>query len=112
MPDLLVRDKPGPLVAESDELAARAELRRQIGRLELQLARLRSEAFPRLELETRVAAPAASPRALGLGDLERVRDDLAVRISEARGALSSKGEAEAANKELLEAMLADPAEHK
>jgi hypothetical protein len=42
MSDLLVRDTPLALPVEVDERLARAELRRQIGRLEQQLSRLHS----------------------------------------------------------------------
>ncbi|HEY5976529.1 MAG TPA: hypothetical protein VIT85_01625 [Solirubrobacterales bacterium] len=109
---LLEREKPGPLVITGDERAARAELRRQIGKLELQLGRLAAEAFPRLQLNTSVEPAAATPRALDLGELERVRDGLATRVSEARGDLARKDELETTNKELLEDMLARPEDHK
>jgi hypothetical protein len=112
MSALLAREKPGPLVSAGDELAARAELRRQIGRLELELGRLAAEAFPRLRLNTAVGPAAAMPRALDLGELERVRNELATRVSEARGDLDRKGELETRNRELLDDMLARPEDHK
>ncbi|MFI5028010.1 MAG: hypothetical protein ACHQCF_03390 [Solirubrobacterales bacterium] len=112
MSDLLVRDTPVPLTLGGDERLARAELRRQIGRLEHQLSQLVTRAFPRLEIDTGVAAVSAMPRALGLGELERVRDDLAERIGEARVALAERTELETRNRELLERMLARPAEFK
>src|SRR3954454_13004877 len=112
MSDLLIRETPGPLVTESDELAARTELRRQIGRLELRLGRIGAEAFNRLQVETAVEPVARVPRALGLGDLERVRDDLALRVADAESALAGQGELETRNRELLDDMLANPADHK
>jgi hypothetical protein len=112
MSDLLVRGTSLPLLVGGDEQAARAELRRQIGRLEHQLSRLAGEAFPRLEIETTIEAAAAAPRALGLGELELVRDGLAERVGDAREALAGRAELEARNRELLKEMLARPADFK
>jgi hypothetical protein len=113
MSDLLVRDTPLPLSVDGDERLARAELRRQIGRLEHQLSRLFAEGFPRVEIDTRVDATLApAPRALGLGELECVRDELADRVAEARGALEERAVADARNRELLEQMLDRPADFK
>src|SRR5262249_5972047 len=80
-----------------------AQLRAQVGRLERQLARLTAEGFPRVAIDYRVEAPAVAPRLLGLGDLERVRDELADRVSEARRGLAERAELEAANRQLLTA---------
>ena len=90
MAALLERDIRAPFHAGGDERLARAELRRQIGRLERELAGLFAEAFPRVEIDTAVPAGAAEPRIAGLGELERVRDALATRIAEARGALAGR----------------------
>jgi hypothetical protein len=94
-----------------DERLARVELRRQVARLERDLGRLVGEAFGRIEVDYRVVA-AGSPRLLDLGELERLRDDLAERIADARLALRGKAEVETANRELLAQMLAAPAEFK
>ncbi len=99
----------GLLVA--DESLARAELRRQIARLERELAALFTSAYPRREIEWAVA-PAGGPRMLGIGELEEVRDALALRVAEARGEIDRRGQIEEANRELLERMIAEPAEHK
>jgi hypothetical protein len=111
MSDLLVRDTPLSLPV-ADERLARAELRRQIGHLEHQLSRHFAEGFPRVGIDTRVEALAPAPRALGLGELERVRDELADRVADARGALKQRAVADARNRELLEQMLARPADFK
>jgi hypothetical protein len=95
-----------------DERIARAELRRQIGRLELELGRLGAEAFRRVEVEGRVRATGRQPRLIGLGELERVRDALAARVADARRTLDKRAETEAANRLLLERMLASPADYK
>jgi hypothetical protein len=112
MPDLLEREVLDALRVGGDERLARAELRRQIGRLEHELARLRAEAFPRLEIDTEVPGRYAGPRIAGLEELERVRDALAERISAAKLALREKAVVETRNRELLERMLAAPAEHR
>lgn len=95
-----------------DERLARAELRRQIGRLELDLGRLAAEAFPRFEVDARAPASCNEPRLIDLGELERVRDALAARVTGARRSLEERAETEAANWALLERMLASPAEYK
>lgn len=112
MPDLLDRQTLTALRIDGDERLARVELRRQIGRLEAQLGSLVAEAFPRLRLDTGVAAVAKEPRALGLGDLEAVRDSLATQIGVAQRQLEEQTELETRNRELLDRMLADPAGHK
>ena len=112
MPDLLERDTLRAFRVGGDERLARVELRRQIGRLEQELARLRTEAFPRIEIDTRVTASFPEPRIAGLAELEQVRDALAERIAEARSALQRQDELEARNRELLQRMLAAPADYK
>jgi hypothetical protein len=112
MPDLLERDSPLALRVEVDERLARVELRRQIGHLESELAGLLGEAFGRVELGYRVAAVAAAPRALDLGELERVRDALAERVADARVTLHERARVETDNRELLRRMIAAPADFK
>jgi hypothetical protein len=69
-----------------DERAARRDLRDQIGRLERDLARALTEAFPRREPPRggRSASAQAGPRLLSLGQLERIRDELADRVESLR----------------------------
>ncbi|HEX2391689.1 MAG TPA: hypothetical protein VHI77_02095 [Solirubrobacterales bacterium] len=113
MPALLQGEELRRLGAEvADERPARNELRRQIGRLERELAGLLGEAFGRIEIDYRVQAPGGAARVLGLGELERLRDGLAARIAEARRALRERTEVETANRRLLEEMLTAPAEFK
>lgn len=111
MPGLLERETYAGLQG-GDERLARAELRRQIGRLERELAGLAAAAFPLREVETGVGAAAGPPRVAGLEELERVRDALAERIGEARRALAEQAELWERNRELLRRMLADPAAHR
>ncbi len=112
MPDLLERSSLIEVPSGVDERLARAELRRQVGRLERELAGLFSESFGRVEVEHRVGAIAPAPRVLGLGDLEQLRDDLADRVAEAGRTLREQDRVEAANRELLRRMLASPADFK
>ncbi len=112
MPDLLDRDSPTALRVDGDECLARTELRRQVGRLERELAGLFAEAFGRVEIDHRVAAIAAEPRVLDLGELERLRDELADRVADARLRLRERDRVETGNRELLRRMLAAPADFK
>lgn len=112
MPDLLDRTSISALQVGGDERLARAELRRQIGRLESQLAGLLGEAFQRVQIDTAVPAASQEPRVLSLGELEEVRDSLAARIGEARGLLEEREEVEADYRWLLEQMLAAPQDFK
>jgi hypothetical protein len=112
MPDLLERDSLKGLRFEVDERPARVELRRQVAHLERELAALFTQAFGRVEIEHRVSALAAEPRVLDLGELERLRDELAERISEARLTLRERAQVETANRELVRQMLASPADFK
>jgi hypothetical protein len=112
MPDLLERETRATLRVDGDERLARAELRRQIGRLEAQLGALFADAFPRIQIDGGVAAASSEPRTLGLGELEAIRDSLAGRIGDARRQLQQRAEVETGNRELLERMLAEPAEYK
>lgn len=118
MPELLKRSTtagegqpPSELNLESllgaDERLARVELRRQIARLEGELAGLFASAFPRTGIEWGVE-PGGGPRVLGVGELEQVRDSLATRVGEARAALDRQAEVESGNRELLEQMIAEP----
>ena len=69
-----------------DERAARRDLRDQIARLERELARALTEAFPRREppRRGRSASAQAGTRLLSLGQLERIRDELADRVESLR----------------------------
>jgi hypothetical protein len=102
------------LGADADLRTARAvrdDLRRQIARLEGRLAELFASAFPRRGIEWRVGA-VGGPRVLEVGELERVRDALALRVSEAQVELARRGEIEERNRGLLEEMIAAPERHR
>jgi AcrR family transcriptional regulator len=100
-----------PFEVEVDESAARRTLRNQIARLERELATLFAEARPGDAFDWRVGTSGA-PRVLDIGGLEALRDDLATRVEEIRGAQRERAEGYAENRATLEEMVTDPAEHK
>ena len=97
---------------ESDERAARSDLRRQIAAMEAELGQLFGSAFPRKGIDFGVAAPGGGPRILSVSELERVRDSLASRIRDVRGRLHDHAYIEEQNRLLIEEMTADPESHR
>lgn len=112
MPALLRQDELHGFGVAVDEREARLQLRRQIARLEAELASLFGEAFGHIEVPHRVDALTAQPRVLDLGALEAIRDGLADRVAEARQALVERDRVENENRELIERMLATPQDFK
>lgn len=102
---------PGQSVTEDGQRAARRSLRRQIDRLERELANAFVTAY-----EMRGSAPLgetrSQPRLLDLGELERVRDELAERLRTARLTITRLADEQAENRLKLERMLLDPAAHR
>lgn len=95
----------------ADERAARRTLRDQIARLERELSAVAISAYPRID--SRATTPAlAGPRLLSLGELERVRDALADRLSTLRSQVVEQDAHQADAARELERMLADPPAHK
>ena len=92
-------------------LAARRTLRAQISKLEREL----SDAFV-TAFEMGGPAPLSEqrgePRLLDLGELERVRDELAERLQRARTTISRLADEQAANRLYLEQILLDPAKYR
>ena len=101
-----------PRVVEPDELVARRSIRRQIARLERELADAFLTAYPMGGLGRPDGSASRDPRLLGLGELERVRDELAERLRVARVTISRRAEVQAAHRLRLERMLLDPAQHR
>ena len=100
------------VVPEVDERAARRTLREQIDRLERELVSACLDACPRLSPPAPPARSQAGPRVLGLGELERVRDELAGRLARVRDDADSQILRQAESRALLERMFADPPAHK
>jgi len=98
-----------PLRQEVDERAARRTLRDQIAHLERELAAaLIAARLPAGHAGVRISGP----RLLGLGELERIRDDLAGRVADVRERAAHQGERQAAKRVLIERMLLHPGEYK
>jgi len=93
-----------PVLPEVDERAARRALRAQIAHLERELASAVIAAYPRL--------PAGHAHVRVLGEIERIRDDLADRVADVRERAARQGERQAAKRVLIERMLLHPDEHK
>ncbi|MGH2985409.1 MAG: MgtC/SapB family protein [Solirubrobacterales bacterium] len=90
---------------------ARDDLRRQIAELDRRLGELFASAFPRPGFEWGIGA-VGGPRMLSTGELERVRDALALRLRDAQAELARRADAEEANRVLVERMIAAPERHR
>jgi hypothetical protein len=97
---------------ELDELAARRSLRKQIAKLERELADAFVTAYPMGGFDNAPSETRRDPRLLDLGELERVRDELAERLRVARTTIAERAEVHAANRLYLEQMLLEPAKHR
>ena len=115
--EVLQRDTPSESLQaltapEQGERAARRSLRMQIAKLERELAAAFVTAYPLGGLDAEPARGGAAPRLLDLGELERVRDDLAARVRSARATITERADLQAANRVALERMLLDPGRHR
>ena len=104
---------PARAVDEATSARPAATLRDQIARLERELATVAIAAYPRLTADPGLPCALAGPRVLSLGELERVRDALAGRLSDAaRRPPPRRAARQADAARELERMLADPPAHK
>jgi len=101
---------PAPAV-ESGERAARRSLRAQVARLERECSAIVADGFPHLGAHG-CGLPSQGPSLLTLGQLERLRDQLAGRLQELRRRAAERAERECRARELLEAMKLEPARYK
>jgi hypothetical protein len=99
-PDFPVRVEP--VVHPADELAARRSMRGQIAKLERQLADAFVTAYPLGGLEHAGTTSYRDARMLSLGELERVRDELAERLGGARVTIAERAEIQDAHRLNLE----------
>jgi hypothetical protein len=97
--------------AATPERAARSTLRAQIARLEREVSTVVIAAYPRLDPGAPIPS-FAGPRMLSLGELERVRDALAARLTQLEAISAAQAERQALAAEELEEMLVDPPAHK
>jgi uncharacterized small protein (DUF1192 family) len=100
------------LVTDADERAARRTLRDQIARLEAQLADCVATSLATKAAVPFAVAGARGPRVLGIAELERVRDDLADRLAQARRVLTERGLEQERARVRLERMLLAPGRHR
>lgn len=98
--------------SERDERAARRSLRAQIDKLERELAEAFVTAYPMGGLDAEPASAYSTPRLLDLGELERVRDELAARLRGARATITELADRQAANRVRLERMLLEPGRYR
>src|SRR4051795_4804017 len=92
-----------------DERAARRTLLDQVARLEGELASVFCATWPRMEMpHPTVAGLGGGPRILSLAELEVLRDDLAMRVADARRALADRTWVEDQNRRLIEEMILEP----
>jgi hypothetical protein len=108
----LLQPVPVQPLVQPDERAARRTLLDQIARLESELGQVFCATWPRTELPRPLVASRGGPRLLSLGELEELRDDLALRVSDARSTLSDRTRVEEQNRRLIEEMLLEPERHK
>jgi hypothetical protein len=87
-------------------------MRGQIAKLERQLADAFVTAYPMGGLEDVAMSSQRDARMLSLGELERIRDELAERLSGARVTIAERAEIQDAHRLALERMLLDPAKHR
>ncbi len=97
---------------ELDELAARRSMRKQIARLERELADAFVTAYPMGGFDQPALECRRDPRLLDLGELERARDELAERVHAARATIAARADVQAANRLYLEQILLEPAKHR
>ena len=103
---------PAPLPdvgRKGDERGARRELRRQIARLEAELASYPRELQPPPEPEVR---PHHGGRIAGVAELERTRDGLMNRIAQVREAAERRDRRRAKARGKVEEMVREPESHK
>jgi hypothetical protein len=111
MRELVATRAPAAAPLQVDERAARRSLLDQIAKLESELASLFCSAYPRTGFDWRVSSR-GGPRILSLGELERVRDELAERLEDNRRELSERALVEEHNRRLIEEMLLEPEKHR
>jgi DNA-binding transcriptional regulator YhcF (GntR family) len=100
-----------PDLEGGDSRVGRQELRRQIARLEAQLASYSER--PRASVDTRPAGPRQpTPHVAGLAELERTRDLLLAELKAAVQDAEARGRRQSAQRRRVERMAADPKRHK
>jgi hypothetical protein len=99
------------VLPEVGERAARRSLLDQIRKLDKELSALFCATYPRTGFEWNVRSH-GGPRLLGIGELERIRDELADKLAQNRALLGDRTYVESRNRRLIEEMLLAPEKHK
>ena len=98
--------------AVADERAAREALRTQVAKLERELSGLVARTFPHISPHDEEGERFSGPRLLSLGELERVRDRLALRVGQVQGQVAERTALEGRSRELLRRMKLEPGHYK
>lgn len=91
---------------------ARGALKGQIAKLERELSGLVAHTFPHISPQDSQRELFSGPRLLSLGDLERVRDRLALRVGEVHAEVGERAALERRSRELLRRMKLEPGRYK
>jgi DNA-binding transcriptional regulator YhcF (GntR family) len=105
-----VGEREGLPAVEGDERLGRRELRRQIARLEAQLASYPADSRKPGEPTHPLLRPKG--HVAGMAELEAIRDELMERLQRAREAAERRGERQRRARSRVEEMVSDPAAHK
>jgi hypothetical protein len=103
--------------ADVQEWAARKTLKAQVARLERELSGIVARGFPHIAPMDPNSEPSQQrqlgcPRLLTLGELERQRDELVLRVRVARVQASEREQLERRSRKLLEEFRREPHRHK
>jgi hypothetical protein len=106
-PDLVFGDRTA-----DDERAAREALRAQVGKLERELSGLVAHTFPHVSPHDAHGEAFSGPRLLSLGELERLRDRLALRVGDMHEEVAERIALERRARAQLERMKLEPGRYK
>jgi hypothetical protein len=107
LPDRIFSDRMA-----GNERLARSALRAQVSKLERELSGLVAGTFPHISPFDAYGDTFSGPRLLTLGELERLRDRLALRVGEVRGQAAERAALERRSRALLERMKLEPGRYK
>ena len=95
-----------------DERMARETLRVQVSKLERELSGLVAQTFPHISPVHAESDAFSGPRLLTLGELERLRDRLALRVGKVNEQVAERTALERRSRALLERMKLEPGRYK
>ena len=101
-----------PDTRPGEERAAREALKGQVAKLERELSGMVAHTFPHISPSDQEGELFSGPRLLSLGELERVRDRLALRVGEVQVEVRERSALERRSRELLRRMKLEPGRYK